>query len=123
MITYNTTVKNSRLAAVVAALGATGMLVIGTSALSGAVGVLVTIPLANPAGTVSAGVLTMSGAPLSAAASATGTAALAELRDGSGAVVASGLTVGTAGTNIVLGTTSINTGNVVSITAAAITHG
>lgn len=98
-----------------------GSLVIGTSALSGATGVLATIPLPTTAFTVSAKVATLQGVPLSATASATGTAALAELRNNSGTVIASGLAVGTTGTDIVLGSTAISSGQSVSITSGTIT--
>lgn len=122
-IAYSTTVKNTRLAAVVTALGGSGKLVIGTSSLSGATGVLVSIPLAATPATVSNGVLTLSGVPLSALATAAGTAAKAELRDGSDVVVASGLTVGTSGADIIVGTTTISVGNTVQVTSGTITHG
>lgn len=121
-VTYSTTLKNTRLAAVVTALGASGKLVLGTSALSGATGVLATIPLASTPGTVSAGVLTLSGLPLSASVSAAGTLAKAELRDGSDVVVATGITVGTSAADIIVGTTTVVTGNVAAITAATITE-
>ena len=98
-----------------------GSLVIGTSGLSGATGVLATIPLPTTAFTVSGKVATLQGVPLSATASATGTAALAELRNNSGTVIASGLTVGTTGTDIVLGSTAISSGQQVSITSGTIT--
>lgn len=98
-----------------------GSLVIGTSALSGATGVLATIPLPTTAFTVSAKVATLQGVPLSATASASGTAALAELRNNTGTVIASGLTVGTTGTDIVLGSTAISSGQQVSITSGTIT--
>lgn len=133
-IVYSATLKTNRMQLVadliatkVAAAstggGSAGQLVIGTAALSGATGVLATIALQNPPGTVSGAVLTLAGVPLSVAASATGTAALAELRNNAGGVIASGLTVGTSGTDIILGTTSIVSGGTVTITAGTITHG
>ena len=64
-----------------------GNLVIGTSALSGATGVLVEIVLPTPAFTVSGAVATLQGVPLSGTASASGTAAKAELRDNAGTVI------------------------------------
>ncbi|AYO83564.1 hypothetical protein [Methylobacterium brachiatum] len=98
-----------------------GTLVIGTSALSGATGVLASIPLPATALTVSGKVATLQGVPLSATASATGTAALAEFRNDSGTVVVSGLTVGTSGTDIVLDSAAISSGQSVSITSGTIT--
>jgi len=102
--------------------GSLGSLVIGTSALSGATGVLATIALQNPAATVSGAVMTLAGLPLSVNASATGTAALAELRNNAGTVIVGGLTVGTSATDVILNSTSITSGQSVSVTAATITH-
>lgn len=122
-IIYSTAVKNSRLQAVVNALGTGGLLVIGTSALSGATGVLATEALGNPAGSVSNGVLTLSGTPLTVAASGTGTAAKAELRDSANNVIASGLTVGTSAADIILDSVNITAGQNVTINSGTITHG
>jgi hypothetical protein len=133
-VTYSSTVKNDRMQLVLdrvtgktpaAAAGSAtaGTLVIGTSALSGATGVLVTIPLTTTGFTLSSGVLTLHGVPLSAVAAATGTAAKAELRDNAGTVIASGLTVGTSATDIVIGSTAIVSGQTVRVTAGTITHG
>lgn len=132
-VTYATAVRTDRLKNVVdrvdskvyavgTGVGATGDLVIGTSALSGATGVLATIALPNPCGTVTTNVLTISGVPLSVAASATGTAALAELRNDAGTVIISGLTVGTSGTDIIISSVSITSGQTVQVTAGTITH-
>lgn len=123
-IVYSTTLKNTRLAALTTGLGTAGVLVIGTAALSGATGVLATLALANPAAAApSGGVWTVSGVPISATASATGTAAKAELRDSSGTVWASGLTVGTSGTDIIITTTSVTSGQTCTLTSGTITHG
>lgn len=132
-VTYSTTVKNKRLEMVVAYIagntssptqsGTAGKLIIGTSALSGATGVLADIALSTTPGTVSGGVLTLSGTPLSATASATGTAAKAEIRDNAGTVIVSGLTVGTSATDIIISSTSITSGQTVTVTAGTITHG
>ena len=138
-VTYTTTLGNSRLQLVndlvasktVAAStgGATaGQLVIGTASLSGSTGVLATIALVTtgtaggPFNTPSSKVLTLAGVPLSATATATGTAALAEFRNNAGTTVASGLTVGTSGTDIILNSTAISSGQTVQITAGTITH-
>jgi len=120
-VTYNTTLKNTRLAAVVTAIGTAGKLEIGTAAMAS---VLATITLDNPAATVSAGVLTFSGFPKSdASADNTGTAAAARIRDGSNNDIVTGLTVGTAGTDIVLNSTSIVSGQPLTLSSATITHG
>jgi hypothetical protein len=125
-IIYAAALKTTRMTAVETALDAgagAATLVIGTAALSGATGVLATVPLADPAGTVSGAVLTFSGMPKSAAASASGTAAKAELRDSGGTVVASGLTVGTSGTDIIINSVTISIGQTIQINSGSITHG
>lgn len=123
-IVYSTTVKNTRLAAVVTALGSTATLAIGTSGLAGgAGGLLVNVPLANPAATVAGGVLTLAGVPRTATAVGTGVAAKAELRDGAGTVIASGLTVGTSGTDIIINAIDVSAGQTVQVTVGTITHG
>jgi hypothetical protein len=135
-VNYATATKNNRLkvtflaGAVTPAAGESldansgnGVLVIGTSSLSGATGVLATITLSKPSFSISGGVATLLGVPLSATASAGGTAALAELRDSAGNVIAGGLTVGTSGTNVVLNSTTISTSQTVTVTAGTITHG
>lgn len=133
-VTYSSSLKTNRMNLVVNALGtatsptisttgtAAGTLVIGTSALSGSTGVLATINLSTTPATVSGSVLTLSGTPLSATASATGTAALAELRNNAGTVIVSGLTVGTSGTDIIISSTSITSGQSVQVTSGTITH-
>jgi hypothetical protein len=133
-VVYTTTAKNNRLQVVsdliagktiASATGTAtaGSLVIGTSALSGATGVLATIALSTTPATISSGVFTLAGTPLSATATGTGTAALAEFRNNSGTVVVSGLTVGTSGTDLILGTTSVTAGQTVQVTSGTITHG
>jgi hypothetical protein len=123
-VTYRTSLKDTRMNAVNADIGASGLLVIGTSALSGATGVLATVPCAASAfGASSSGTITLAGVPLTVVAAATGAAALAEFRTAGGTVVISGLTVGTSGTNVVLGTTAIAAGDIVNITSGSITHG
>lgn len=133
-VVYSNTVKDNRLNVVNDAVnsktyaagtgsGSAGSLVIGTSSLSGATGVLATIPLQNPAFTVGSQVLNLAGTPLSATASAGGTAAKAEIRNNAGTVIVSGLTVGTSGTDVILGTTTIASGGTVTVTSGTITHG
>jgi hypothetical protein len=124
MPTYNTTLKNTRMTDVVTAIGATGFLNIYTAGLAL---LLATIPLANPAGTVSGGVLTFSGTPLTeSSANASGTAAAANVTTatgGTGTIVISGLTVSSTSGDIVLSSTNIVAGQPITITSAAITHG
>lgn len=121
-LNYSTAVKNARLQAVVDALGSGALLVIGTSALSGATGVLASVPFASPAFTVAGGVMTAASLPRTITATAAGTAAKAELRTSGGTVIASGLTVGTSGTDVIINATSISVGQTVQVTVGAITH-
>lgn len=132
-VNYSTIVKTNRLNNVNDAInsktyvvgsgaGSAGTLVIGTSALSGATGVLATITLPNPAATVSGTTLTLLGVPITTTASATGTAALAELRNNAGTVIVSGLTVGTSATDIIISTTSVTSGQTVQLNSGVITH-
>lgn len=124
---YSTAVKNTRMQAVVTALGGTATLTIGTDALAGgATGVLAQVPLANPAGTVADGVLTLTQTPRTVVAAATGVAAKAELRAGNGTVIMSGLTVGVvAGPNVdvLINSTAVSAGQTIQVTAGAINHG
>lgn len=123
-VVYNTTLKNTRMTSVVTAIGAAGYLNIYTAGLGT---LLASIPLANPAGTVSAGVLTFSGTPLSdSAADAGGTAAAATVStaiSGGGTVIITGLTVSSTTGDIVLSSTNIVAGQPVTVTSASITHG
>jgi hypothetical protein len=102
--------------------GSAGTLVIGTSALSGATGVLATITLPNPASSVSGDVLTLLGVPLSAAASASGTAAKAEIRNNAGTVIVGNLSVGTSASDVTVNTTTVTSGQTVTVTAGTVTH-
>jgi len=113
----------SRTPAAATGTATAGQLVIGTASLSGGTGVLATIALPATAFTVSGAVATLQGVPLSATASASGTAALAEFRNNAGTTVISGLTVGTSGSDINLNSTSITSGQTVTITSGTITHG
>lgn len=133
-VVYSNTVKDNRLNVVNDAVnsksyavgtgaGSAGSLVIGTSALSGATGVLATIPLPNPAFTESGQVLTLAGVPLSASPSAAGTAAKAEIRNNAGTVIVSGLTVGVAASDIIVNTVTVALGVPFQVTSGTITHG
>lgn len=133
-VTYLASLRTNRLNLVVNALGtatgptisvtgtAAGTLVIGDNTLSGATGVLATITLSTTPATVSGDTLTISGVPLSTTATATGTAAKAELRNNAGTVIVGGLTVGTSATNIIISSTSITSGQTVQVTSGTITH-
>ena len=120
-VTYPAAVKNARLNAVTTAIGATGVLEIGTTGMAT---ILATIPLANPAApAASGGVLSFTMPQSDASADNTGTAAAARIRTATGGMdIATGLTVGTGGTDIVLDSTSITAGQTVTLNSAAITH-
>jgi hypothetical protein len=130
-IAYLTATANARLVATLTAAVSgqsvdggvgNGQLVIGTASLSGATGILATLTLAKPSFSIATKVATMLGIPISVSASGTGTAALAELRDSTGTnFIVTGLTVSTSGANINLGSTSITSGQTVTITAGTIT--
>lgn len=133
-VVYSNTVKDNRLNVANDAInsktyaagtgaGSAGTLVIGTSSLSGATGVLATIVLQNPGFTEASQVLTLAGVPLSVAASATGTAAKAELRNNAGTAIVTGLSVGTSGSDVNLTSTSITSAQTVTVTSGTITHG
>lgn len=119
-LTYTIAAANARLAAglTAAVLGQSvdggpghGQLVIGTSALNGAVGVLCTLTLAKPSFTIASKLASLAGAPISATPSANGTAALGEFRDSNGTTIGSQMTVGVGGSgaDIILSTTAIST--------------
>ena len=106
-----------------------GVLVIGTAGLSGGSGVLASVNLPTTPFVVSGSgtvIATLQGTPLTATASATGTAARAELRNNAGTVICSGLTVGTSGTDVIVNSVSITSGQPVTVPASppsTITHG
>lgn len=119
-VNYTTAVKNARLDAVTTAIGTSGKLEIGTSAMAA---VLATITLnATAAAAASGGVLTFSGFPKTVAASASGTAAAGRIRTSANTDIITGLTVGTSASDIVLDSTAITSGQNVTINSATITH-
>lgn len=119
-VTYTTAVKNARLNAVTTQIGAAGKLEICSAAYAA---VLATIALANPAAPGAAsGVLTFTMPQSDSSADATGTAAIARIRDGSNVDIVTGLTVGLSGSDINLDSLSITAGQTVTINSAAITH-
>jgi hypothetical protein len=122
---YSAALKTARMQAVANAIDAgagAGTIEIGTA---GFAAVLAVLPMVEPCGTVSGDVLTFDFDPdiSDSSADATGTAAVARIKDGGGNIVVSGLTVGTAGTDIILTTTAINAGQIVTLTTGSLTHG
>lgn len=123
-VTYATSVKTARMQAVADAIDAgvgAGTLEIGTTAMGT---VLAVFQLVEPCGTVSGTVLTLDFDPdiSDTSADATGTAAAAQIKDGSGVAVITGLTVGTSGADIILDNTSITATQTVTLTAGTLTH-
>src|ERR1700674_2108741 len=88
-VIYSQTAITARLNGVVTAIGATGsiQLLVGGSVVS-------TIPLANPCGTVAAGVLTFTVPRSDTNAAGNGLATGATVNDSVGNIMISGLTVG-----------------------------
>ena len=119
-VTYTAAVKIARMGAVTSQAGATAVLEIGTAAMGT---ILASFALNNPiAGAATgAGVLTLSGFPKNATASATGAAAAARIRTG-GTDIITGLTVGTSGADVILDSVSITSGQTVTLNSAVITH-
>lgn len=127
-VTYSTTAANARLAAGLTAAvsgqsvdggSSFGTLVIGTAGMAS---VLATVTLQKPSFTIASKVATLAGVPLSATATGTGIAAAAQFVDSASNVIISGLTVGTSATDIILNSTSISSGQTVTVTAGTITH-
>ncbi len=120
---YNLTVRNARLTVARDAIdqgAGPGVLEIGTA---GFATVLAQVTLNDPSGAVAAGVLTFSSFPRSdTSANASGTAAVARIRDSNGVDIVTGLTVGTTGADINLDTTTITAGQQVQINSVTITH-
>lgn len=120
---YDLDTKNDRMTAVrdrIDSGSGPGVLQIGTAGMAV---ILTEFTLDDPSGTVSGGVLSLSGFPKSdTSANATGTAAAARIRDSNGNTRVGGLTVGLSATDIILDSVSITAGQTVTINSAAITH-
>ncbi|MGE0256817.1 MAG: hypothetical protein AB7N54_19490 [Alphaproteobacteria bacterium] len=120
-VDYSNAVKDARLAVVRDVIDADtdpGKIEIGTAGMAA---VLATIPLEKPCGTVAGQTLTFD-APVEGTASAAGTAAEARIKDGAGNVVVSGLTVGLADADVVLGSITLSAGLTVRIESGSIAH-
>jgi hypothetical protein len=118
-VIYAAGLRTTQMQDVVDAIGTTGKLEIGTTAMGT---VLATLSLANPAGSVSGDILTLTMPQSDTSADATGTAAAARIRTGADADVVTGLTVGTGSENVVLDSVSITAGQTVTINSATITR-
>jgi hypothetical protein len=123
---YSTSLKNARQDQITTAIDAgpsAGKVEIGPAGMGS---VCVTFTLSDPSAAASSGgVWTMSGAPKSATASGTCTAAEARIRTSDNTDVITGLTVTATGGggNITLDNTSINTGQTVNLTGLTFTSG
>ena len=84
--------------------------------------VLVTFGLSAGGGSISGSVWTLTFDADTVAASATGTAAKAQLKTSGGSAHLTGLTVGTSGADIIVSTTSFNSTQNVTIISATVTH-
>src|SRR5215475_10391692 len=121
-VVYSNSLKDTRMNAVISAIdaGTAGSIEIGTAGMGA---VLVTIALAKPSFSEASQTITLLSTPRSGTASATNTAAAARIKDSSGNVIVSGLTVGVSGADLNLTSTAITSGQTVSITSGTITHG
>jgi hypothetical protein len=119
-VNYSTVVANARLDVVKTALNASGGgdVILKTSGAAA----LCTVPLETVIGAPVNKVLTIISTSKQGTANAAGTAALADLVDGAGTVVASGLTVGTSAADIILNDLAIANGSLVTINSGTITH-
>ncbi len=120
-IVYSVAVRNSRLQTVINAIDAgagSGLIKLGTAGMAVT---LATITLNKPCATISAGVLTFSGTPLNTLGAALGVAAAATITDSAGLVVASGFSVGTSGTDIIVNLLNVSPGSIVTFISGAIT--
>lgn len=123
-VTYSTAVKTARMSAVITQIDAgagPGTLEIGTTGFGS---VLAIITLADPSGTATSGVLTFDFDPdvSDTSANASGTAAVARVKDSNGVIVISDLTVSTSGADVNLDSVSITAGQTVTLTTGTITH-
>jgi hypothetical protein len=99
--------------------GTAATIEIGTAGMAA---VLCVISLSKPSFSQLNGVITMLNVPKTGTASATGTGTSARIKDGTGGVQVSGLTVGTAGADINLDNNSIIAGQTVTLNSGTITH-
>jgi hypothetical protein len=121
-VSYAATLKATRMQAVIAAIdanAAAAKLEIGTSGMAT---LLASITLAKPSFTEANGVITMAGVPLSGVAAAMGQALSAQIKDGGGNIVVSGLLVSEISGDVILSDADIVQGETVTISSAMITH-
>lgn len=124
-LAFSTTLRDSRLDAIVTAIGTSGLVRIydGSRPATGgaATTLLAELPLSATAGTVSGQVLTMSAITTDSSANATGTASWFRVTTSGGTPVIDG-NVGTSGSDLNLNTTSIVIAGSVAISSFTITE-
>ena len=127
-VNYSTAVKTARMAAVAAQADAgagPAKLEIGTAGMAT---ILAVFTLNDPCGVAANASLTLSGFPKTttgkgAAGSDPGTLAVAaRIRDSNNVDIVTGLTVGTSGTDVVLTSAYITSGQTVELSSAVINH-
>ncbi len=121
-VTYSDTVKDNRMTQVLNAIdggAGAGYIEICSAAYAA---VLATITLSDPCGTVGTQALTLTMPKSDTNADNTGTAAIARIKDSTGTIVVSGLTVSTSGADINLSSLAITAGDTVTLNSAVITH-
>jgi hypothetical protein len=126
-LAYSTTLRNAMLDAITTAIGSNGLLRIydGSRPASGGTATTLLAELAlsaTAAGAASSGVLTLNAITQDSSANATGTATWFRIVTSGGTFVIDG-SVGTSGSDLNLTTTSIVSGQPVSITSFTITEG
>lgn len=121
-INYSAAVKTARMTVVLNAID--GAVTAGTLeiATSGYASVLATITLSDPSGAVTGDTLDFTVPVSDVEADASGTAAVARIKDGDGNVIINNLTVGVAAADVVLDSTSITAGQTIQINSASIQH-
>jgi hypothetical protein len=127
---YTLFAKNSRLTHTVGLIGTAGKMVIGTAAMDGLTdpdtGVLVEVPLANPAFLVADGAMDVNSLPRTTTATGTGIAAKVEIRAGDDTVIMNNFDLGVTGdpdAEVIINALEISTGQTVQITIGTINHG
>jgi hypothetical protein len=96
-----------------------GTLEIGSA---GFASVLAVVTLADPCGSVSGDVLTLTMPQSDPSIDNTGTAAEARIKESGGTVIVSGLTVGISGTNIIVNSTAFQAAATFTLSSGTITH-
>jgi hypothetical protein len=122
MASYAASLKTARMVAVVDAIDNAiepAYMELGTA---GVAVVMVTITLDKPSFTEANGAITMNGTPKSGSALVPGRVVEARIRDGSGNIIVSGLTVGLSNADIILDFVDLILNQSVTISQAVISH-